>query len=312
MSVRAMFTSLATTLALSLIACAQATSPSSSPASAPSSPAPSPGAVAPVTLTYLGVAGWQVTEGEHALLVDPYFSRVRPKEEGAPVAPDEATIARYAPAHADGILVGHSHFDHVLDVPSIAKRTGAAVLGSESALNVARASGVSEQRLLLARGGETFALGPFSVRPVRALHGVWGGEKPGQIPRNVELPLTSAGYALGDVFQYLVRVAGRTVFIVGSPNFIESEIEGLRPDVAIVAGPSDKVPDYACRLMRALGKPPLVLANHFDNHAEPLGPKQMDVESERRADLAGFEREIHACAPQTKFVVPAHFRPISI
>ena len=33
---------------------------------------------------------------------------------------------------ADGILCGHTHFDHVLDVPAIARFTGAQVFGAES------------------------------------------------------------------------------------------------------------------------------------------------------------------------------------
>jgi len=307
MSSRSVLTSLAAAFAFPLLACAKGPSPAQ-PNPSPASPGGR--SDASVSLTYLGSAGWQVADGAHSLLIDPYFSRI---EDEHPIAlPDEAAIARYAPAHADAILVGHSHHDHLLDVPSIAKRTGATVVGSESTLNVARAAGVPEGRFILVRGGETFAIGPFSVHPVRGLHGITGGNLTGTIPRDIKLPMTTDEYAVAEVFQYLIRVEGRTIFVIGTANFIESEVQGLRPDVAIIAGPADKVPDYSCRLMRALGRPPIVLANHFDNQWEPLGPKQMDNETERRANLARFEKEIHACAPNTKVVVPTHFRPISI
>ena len=58
--------------------------------------------------------------------------------------------------------------------------------------------------------------------------------------------------------------------------------------------------------MRALGRPRLVLTNHFDAHWEPLGPTQMSIDDGDRAGLAAFADEIHACAPETKVVVPTH------
>jgi hypothetical protein len=81
---------------------------------APSAPsaAAAPRPASNVTFTHLGVAGWRISDGTHVVLVDPYYSR--PALDGpadAPLQPDAAAIAARAPAHADLILVGHSHFD---------------------------------------------------------------------------------------------------------------------------------------------------------------------------------------------------------
>jgi L-ascorbate metabolism protein UlaG (beta-lactamase superfamily) len=266
---------------------------------------------APVTLTYLGVAGWRVVDGSHTLLVDPYFSRVD-AQDGVVLSPDQDAIAKYAPAHADVILVGHSHYDHLLDVPTIARATGATVVGTESTLNVVRAAGLPERSLVLAQGGETFELGPFSVHAIRGLHSLTGHAS-AAIPHNVTLPMTADGYAEGSTLQYLVRVSGHAILFIGSANFIEGEVEGLRPDIAVVAvGLREKIPDYSCRLMRALGRPPLVLTNHFDANRKPLGSSQTDIGDEGRADLVRFADEIHTCAPTTKVVVPTHFQPIAL
>ena len=40
-----------------------------------------------VTLTYLGTAGWEITDGTIVILVDPYFSRI-------PLLPDRSILAR--------------------------------------------------------------------------------------------------------------------------------------------------------------------------------------------------------------------------
>jgi L-ascorbate metabolism protein UlaG (beta-lactamase superfamily) len=294
--------------ALTLLAC---TPPLPAPKASPS-PSASPPHEAPVVLTYLGVAGWQVADGAHTLLIDPYFSRVDVKDPSAPLPPDTALIARYAPDHADAILVEHSHYDHLLDVPTIANHTNAPVIGTESTLNVARAAGVPPSHLLLANGGETFEIGPFSIRTIRGLHSLTG-QPSALIPRDITLPMPASAYAEGGTLDYLVRVEQRTVLFVGSANFIESELTGLRPDVAVLAtGLREKIPDYSCRLMRALGRPRLVLTDHFDAHWKPLGPEQMSLGDDARASLARFADEIHACAPETRVVIPTHLQPISI
>ena len=58
---------------------------------------------------------------------------------------------------------------------------------------------------------------------------------------------------------YLLRIGGQQILIMGSMNYIEREMEGLRPTVALVgANPfRQEIHDYTGRLLRALGNPPL-------------------------------------------------------
>ena len=289
-----------TAAAVGLVACARSARPE-----------PSPSHPTSVTLTYLGAAGWRIDTRQHVLLVDPYFSRVD-AEGGAPLAPNPEFIAKYAPARADAILVGHSHYDHLLDVPGIAQKSGAVIVGTPSTLNVARAAGVAEARLIDVTASEnSWSAGPWSVKAVRGLHSLIG--KPSlTIPPAVTLPMNVDGYAEGGVLDYVVTVEGRTLLFIGSANFIEAELRGVRPDVAVVATAlRDKIPDYTCRLMRALDSPPLVLANHFDAHWEPLGPKQLDIGEKGYADLTKFADEVRQCSPATRVVVPKHFDPMT-
>src|SRR4029077_11976252 len=91
-----------------------------------------------VSLTYLGAAGWGITDGTTVILIDPYLSRINgPRPPGAGAAgspipgdgrpsygmddlavPDVATIDSHIP-RADFILVTHTHYHTVLDVPHI-------------------------------------------------------------------------------------------------------------------------------------------------------------------------------------------------
>ena len=265
----------------------------------------------PITLTYLGVAGWQLDAGtpDHArVLVDPYFSR--PNLDG-PIVPDATAIAAGAPNTANLILVGHSHVDHVLDVPAVALRTGAEILGTPSTMRLARASGVPAEQLVQVGGGEDYAWDAVSVRVLRSLHSALDDKHaiPGEIAATPTLPMTFDEYGEGGTLAYLVRLGGHQVFVMSTANFIEREVEGLRPDVAIIApGLREQVYDYTCRLLHALGDPPVVLPTHFDDWHAPLSTTPVPPDEE----LAAFVAEIVACAPGTRVIVPTPRTPIVI
>lgn len=269
---------------------------------APPSPAPPPPARDPVALTYLGVAGWQLEGGERVILADPYFSR--PPLDVEPIAPDPAAIEAHAPAKADLIVIGHSHFDHLLDAPEVARRTGAVLLGSQTTAMVGRASGLPDEQLIAVKGGEDFAFDGFSVRAIPSLHSAIGEKHifGGALTAPPVLPMASSEWQEGGTFAYLVRVAGHQILVLSTANFIERELDGLRPDIAIIAtGLRQEIHDYTCRLLRALGHPPRVYANHFDDWRNP------PVDQPPDEDLQAFVAEVEACAPGTVVTIPRHF-----
>lgn len=273
-----------------------------------SEPSRATGPRGPLALTYLGVAGWQIDAGPVTVLVDPYYSR--PDLTGL-IAPDPAAIAKRAPKRADLIVVGHSHVDHLLDAPGVALATGAQILGSVSTARVARASGVPDNRIITVKGGEDLAMGAYSVRAIPSLHSALDDKHyfGKEIPDAPKLPMSFDDYQEGGTFIYLLRLAGRQVLVVSTANFIERELEGLRPDILIVGtGLRQEIHDYTCRLLRVLGKPPLVYASHFDSWRE--APKPIDDET--AADLKAFADEARACAPSSRVIVPKHFERMEI
>ena len=290
-------------LGLLLLGCAPRTAP-------PAAPAPP---ASPLTLTYLGVAGWTVSDGHHTVASDPYLSRPS-LADGVPIVPDEAAIAARAPAKLDLIVIGHSHVDHVLDAPALARRTGAAVMGTLSTANYARASGLPAAQIIPVQGGEDYQFDGFSVRVLRGLHSALDDKHSMSaftgIASATTVPTRFDDFGEGGALHYLVRLGGRQVLIIGSANFIERELDGLRPDLAIVAvGLRHQIYDYTCRLMRALGNPPVVLTNHFDAWTKPA---TTPLTADALADLAAFEAEVHACSPKTRVVVPRPFEPMQL
>jgi len=267
----------------------------------------------PLTLTYLGVAGWRIDDGRTTLLFDPYFSRPVLTDD-AKIASDEKAVAARVPPHADLVLVGHSHVDHLLDAPSVARLTGAQIIGTESTAHYACAAGTPADRIITAQGGEDFEFGAFSVRVIPSLHSALGDKHvfgaSQTIPADVKLPMAFADFKKteGGTLAYLARLGGHEVLFLDTANFVERELEGLRPDVAIVAvGLRGEIHDYTCRLMRVVGMPPVVFANHFDVWTEPTRPTR-DLPDDTKSDLARFADEVHACSPSTRVVVPEPFQ----
>ena len=79
---------------------------------------------------WLGVSGYRISLEGQTLFIDPYLSRVPFGEPAAAPAgaagPGAARPLRpRARARSVGVLVGHTHFDHAVDAPAIARRFGA-------------------------------------------------------------------------------------------------------------------------------------------------------------------------------------------
>src|SRR5262249_53105787 len=128
-----------------------------------------------VRVRWLGTAGFSIEHEGTVVLIDPYITRASlGRCLVQRLEPDHDAIARHVP-RADAIVLGHTHFDHALDVPAIAARTGAMVFGSRSAAILCRVAGIPEARVRdveRAPGSEPVVaeVGPFRLRFVPSAH----------------------------------------------------------------------------------------------------------------------------------------------
>ena len=281
-----------------------------------------------IKLTYLGAAGWIIEDGKVVVLVDPWITRVpygsgsghpndpRPVYKGTDIAPVDTALVDSLITRADFILVHHTHFDHMGDVPYIAKKTGAKVIGTETAMRILRAYGLPDEQLYPVRGGEDYQFDAFSVRVIPSIHSALNDRHyldSRRYDRSTALqaPLRIDQFIEGGSLMFYARFAQHEVLTMGSMNFVERETQGLRPDILLagINGSRLGLYRYDARLMAATGNPPVVIPTHWDNFSLPYGfSQQAGIER----NLIPFREGMKTIAPSSRVILPVHLEPIRI
>lgn len=226
-----------------------------------------------IRVTWLGTAGFAIEHAGHVLLIDPYLTRASlARCVFAPLRSDTALLARFIP-RADGIILSHTHFDHALDAPEIARRTGARVFGSRSAIHLCRSHGLPETQLECVEpaagdGAREAEVGPFRLRFWPSAHSAFLFGRvplPGDIADCTDVPMRSAAYRCGAVFGAEIEVAGRRLFHVGSAELVERNWRVGAIDLALVCVAGwTSTERYPERVVAALS-PGAALLHHWDN-----------------------------------------------
>ncbi|CAN7560121.1 MBL fold metallo-hydrolase [Terrabacter sp. LjRoot27] len=309
-------------LAVAPVAPAAATPSPSSSMSPSGSRVPTARPSGLAALTWLGNAGWRIEGTRSVTLVDPYVTRFDTGlSRGAfvattPLTVDEQAVARHCP-RADRILVTHSHWDHVADVPAIAARTGATVFGTRTTGFVARAMGVSATRVVDVRGGEVLDFGDVVVEVVRSLHSRNAKHAilfPGTLTDVPAAPVSIADLPEGDTLSYVVGTpGGPRAYLSGASDADVRALSDLRPDVAAVpVAAADATHDYLPRLLETLDRPRTVVAVHWDDFDAPLGVGERPLDASMGQRLPRFVDEVKRVSPRSTVVVPRHLQRLPL
>ena len=286
---------------------------------------------ASLKLTYLGAAGWIIDDGKVVVLIDPYITRAKygggghPDDDRPDYARDEVVPSDTAlidsliegiGSPVDFILIHHGHFDHLGDVPYIAQKTGARVIGTESTKMILRAYGIPDEQLYAVAGGEDYQFETFSVRVIPGIHSALNDKLYHDTRRydrftDLEAPLRVEQFIEGGSLQFLARFEGHDVLTMGSMNFVERELEGIHPDVLLagINGSRLGLYKYDERLLEVTGFPPVVIPTHWDNFRVPYGySQQAGIER----NLLPFAKTMEVIAPDSRLILPVHLEPIEL
>lgn len=190
-------------------------------------------------VTFLGVTGMVLDDGETAIMIDGFFTRPGLlKVLTGGLAPDEEIIERCLErAGVDrlaAVVCGHSHYDHALDAPLVAARTGAVLVGSSSTANLGRGQGLAEDRLRVPGTGEALRFGDFTLTLLPSRHSP-GPRWPGTIDGPLRTPARVSAWAMGECYSILVEHRGRRILAHPSAGFEPGALEGTQADVVYLA-----------------------------------------------------------------------------
>ena len=260
-----------------------------------------------VRMTYLGTNGYQFEFGGHALLVDPYFSRVDLLSValGSRIQPNASRVndgLRHLPTKVDAILVTHGHFDHLLDVPVVMAKTRARLIASTSSVDLAKRAGASSGDAV--KPGDVRRIGPWKIRVLSATHDRLFSKVPfDQLRSQVGPPQRAADWICGEPLAFLIEVNGQRIYIDsgGTPAQLPPN---EHVDLAILGV---ALPDSRARLAAALARlqPRYVLPSHQDDFFRPLSA------GFQFGQLTDFPRVQRECAQQNRgrLILLDYFRP---
>lgn len=231
-------------------------------------------------VTFLGVSSLYIRDGESAVLTDGFSSRPSFRQVGLRrIAPDPerigATLRRAGIDRLDAVAPVHTHFDHAMDSAVVAERTGAVLVGGESAAMIGRGRGLPDARVDVVTPGESRDFGAFRLTWVASDH-CPPDRFPGAILRPLTPPVKASAYRCGDAWSILVEHgSGRTGLIQGSAGFVGGALDGRRADVAYLGvgqlGLQDEayLGTYWAETVEAVGARQVVLI-HWDDFFRPL------------------------------------------
>lgn len=129
----------------------------------------------PVRVRFAGTSTLLFDDGETAWMTDGFFSRPALWNMLAtPIAPHLGRITQGLQAmgvqRLAAVIPLHTHYDHAMDAPIVAQRTGALLIGSASALHIGRGLGLPAAQMQAVVPQQTIALGKFSVQFIASRH----------------------------------------------------------------------------------------------------------------------------------------------
>jgi L-ascorbate metabolism protein UlaG (beta-lactamase superfamily) len=211
-----------------------------------------------LTVRFTGTSTLLFSDGETAWMVDGWFSRFGARELfRGEIAPDPEAIARGLERNAVDrlavVIPVHSHFDHAMDAPEVARRTGALLLGSPSTANIARGVDLPEAQIRLAVDREPVSFGRFEITLIETRHFEFPDpavreqalEDP-EITAPLVPPVGAFDYRLGTPYAIHVRHPLGRFLVQGSAGYVEGGLAGFDADVVFlgIGGLGTQTADY--------------------------------------------------------------------
>lgn len=272
-------------------------------------------------LVYLGTGGWIMEHGDDQILAAPLFSNPSFLRTGLwTIAADTTEIDRwmsdYDVRDARVILSGHAHYDHLMDVPHVARRhaPGARILGNRTvAHTLSEWSGVQDRVDVVEESdvgdretiGRWLRYGDVRIMPLRSHHAAhFDGYTlyQGSLERPMSHePRYASEWLDGNTLAFLIDFLdtdGDVAFRVYYQDAVAPPPLGFAPDALIADRPVDVailVPatfdqvDWHPEAFVENLHPERVLLGHWEDFFSPVGEPTKSI---MLSDIGHFEARL--------------------
>lgn len=235
--------------------------------------------------SWFGAASIVIDDGQNSVLIDPFVSR----SENGPIdvflgrnaVVEKSRVSKRCKmpnvARASAILVGHTHYDHVLDVAEFGGCTKAQVFGSAGASRVVSAHGY--EGITIVKPGQTISEdqtnSAFRIEILNGTHGrppliIDPLDK--KVRADFSTPASIKAYGRGAVLNFLVSHPKGTILHIGSAGMPRDSLKSLKGKVDVLFLALVGRPETQRFLATVVGdvQPKHVVPIHFDNLFDPI------------------------------------------
>lgn len=251
--------------------------------------APEKGSESGLHVTFFGVSTLLFDDGETAFMIDGFFTRPGMlRTLLCRIKPNPKLIRQYLKVakikKLEAVIVAHSHYDHALDAPYVARLTKARLIGSESTGRIARALKRKPNPIEVISGGERKKVGNFEITFIQSQHSPITLLKRFQIDRvllagevddQFKSPARWSHYKEGGSYSLLVEHAGKKILVQSSAGYVSGALNGREADIVFLGigalgKQSDEYrADYWREVVAAVGAR-RVIPIHWDDFSRPL------------------------------------------
>ena len=242
--------------------------------------------VGSLNVQYLGNTNILITDGKTSILTDGFFSRPSISNVlWGEFEPDydviEYCLEKAGIHQLNAVIPVHSHFDHAMDSPIVAMKTGAKLIGSESTANIGRGLHFPEDQMVIVESGVPLQIGSMKVTLIKGKHWPYPDEELGLKLLNREIinpivpPASAFEYFEGASFTIIVEHADASIAIHGSAGYIPNILENYVVDILFISTAGLETMDksyndnFQTHVVDALN-PKVIVPIHWDDFFVPL------------------------------------------
>jgi L-ascorbate metabolism protein UlaG (beta-lactamase superfamily) len=289
-----------------------------------------------VTVRWTGTATLVFSDGKTTWMTDGWFSRPGPlRLLLGKIEPDVDAIERGLASNGvdaahplAAVFPVHSHYDHAMDAPEVARRTGALLLGSESTANIGRGWGLAERQIHVVRDRERVMVGRFVITPIASRHFEFPDPRVREralgdpdIREPLVPPVDAFAYKVGVAWVLHVAHPKGSWLVVGSAGYLEDALEDFSADVVFLGigglgSQSDEYMESYWRETVDRTRPQRIIPIHWDSlTARVEGPFRGSVRAEGIVGRGGertlaFLKAKQAANPGLAFQTLPRYEPV--